>query len=170
MTERWEPAHNLPGYEVSTLGRVRTNPDDPDAPGPVARRESRVLARYVTPDGMWQVSGYRDGRGVSISIAPLVARTFIGPRPSGYYTHHEDGDKSNNAVVNLSYRYSGNLTLGRKRHKPDPDSRKGASVVTDAMAEQIRVFAGTDNEAADAFRVALPLVYLIRAGKPWRFE
>ena len=170
MTERWEPAHNLPGYEVSTLGRVRTNPDDPDAPGPVARSEPRVLRQGVTGDGHWYVCGYRHGVPARIAVGPLVARTFIGPRPHGYYASHEDGDKSNNAASNLSYRYCGNLALGRARHKPDPDSRKGASVVTDAMAEQIRVFAGTDNEAADAFRVALPLVYLIRAGKPWRFE
>ena len=76
------------GWEVSSLGRVRT-------------------ASGVTHHGTLDASGYRRVHiaGKRYSVHRLVARVFHGPPPSTAHTHvnHINGHSANNAASNLEY-------------------------------------------------------------------
>lgn len=93
--EEWRPIPDFPGYEVSSLGRVRS-----------FRRGAtgRLVAQNNNPrSGYPQVGVYRAGKQVVTPVHVLVAAAFIGPRPEGWHTRHLDGSRDNNVPSNLAY-------------------------------------------------------------------
>jgi hypothetical protein len=92
-------------YEVSDAGRVRRM-------GRAAKagrgrgggvRLGRVLTGVVNRGGYASVQLWRDGRVANKLVHVLVAEAFIGPRPHRLDVNHIDGNKRNNAAVNLEY-------------------------------------------------------------------
>lgn len=79
-------------------------------------------------DGYFDVVLYRsDGKKVNKSIHSLVALAFFGARPAGLIVTHLNGIKTDNRVVNLSYRthldnsrdkvIHGTMVQGERHHK-----------------------------------------------------
>lgn len=101
--EEWRALPDHEGhYEVSSLGRVRCLTH--------GNRWGRF--RRATPllmKAQCNMQGYRrvpisDGKSRRLlSVASLVARTFIGPRPRGSEVAHNDGCCQNDAAANLRY-------------------------------------------------------------------
>lgn len=103
--EEWRA---VPGFldlwEVSSLGGYRSW---------VLRRGHLVLVRcapieiaqITDGDGYKQVYIKRTpcGRGRMERVHVLVALAFLGPRPAGMMVRHLDGNKWNNAALNLRY-------------------------------------------------------------------
>lgn len=85
--EEWRPVKGAPGYEVSSLGRVRGRT------GKILRG-SRAGAGYRT---------FAIGHRVRRYVHHVVAEAFIGPRPKGHEVNHKDGVKANCAKDNLEY-------------------------------------------------------------------
>ena len=92
--EQWKPINGTDGrYEVSDLGRVRTNSQRPG-----------LLTLTI------QKSGYRyamiemhNGKPKNCRVHRLVAQHFI-PNPNNLpEVNHIDGDKANNQVSNLEW-------------------------------------------------------------------
>ena len=86
--EIWHPIEGFPGYEVSSIGRVRS--------------PRRVLKQMVTK-GYPYVSLYRDGRHKRASVHRLVGKAFVPGFAHGLQINHLDGVKSNNALSNLEW-------------------------------------------------------------------
>lgn len=122
--EVWKPTQYA-GYEVSSLGRVRTI----DRIAPHKSHGTRKLRGRVL-----RQCTFRDGYvGVMVCIGPfrktvrthqLVARAFI-PNPEGKpFVNHLDGVRNNNGVLNLEWcTASENMkhafhVLHRKHNKP----------------------------------------------------
>jgi len=132
--EQWRAIEGFNGYEVSDLGNVRRS----ELYDPFGRLvyEAKPIARQLSgtsrdKDGNY-FSRYWD---VSLRIASrtqrhakvhqLVAVAFIGPRPDGMVTCHNNGDSLDNRVENLRYdTQSANIQDMYKHHGGHHQSRK----------------------------------------------
>lgn len=98
--ELWKEINCMPGYEVSTLGRVKKL-----ANGRGANSKDIIKVLSFSPDGYLVVSWktYKDGRQHSKVVHRIVAEAFI-PNPDNLETvNHKDGNKCNNKVENLEW-------------------------------------------------------------------
>jgi hypothetical protein len=75
-------------YEVSNFGRVRR----------VCICGSWIFGRYPVV----ALCGQRRKSRIA-HVHSLVARAFIGPRPTDHQVNHKDGDRENNRPENLEY-------------------------------------------------------------------
>lgn len=99
--ENWVAVPGYVGiYEVSDQGRMRS----------VARTlvdgrrwRSHPMTPTVREDGYLSVSLWENGRRRSFLLHRIVLSAFHGEAPEGTEGLHADGDKSNNALENLSW-------------------------------------------------------------------
>lgn len=95
--EEWRVIPSLPLYEVSNLGRVRSQYRQgrmtPD----------RILKPTVDKKGYFRVSPTIQCRKYTVPVHILVAEVFLGPCQMGFCVHHRDGNKQNNIPENLEY-------------------------------------------------------------------
>jgi transposase-like protein len=99
--ERWAPIPGFPGYDASSLGRVRSWH---------VRAERAPVAKAIRSGG---AAGYpnvtlRGARGVGgeqrqIAVHAIVLRAFVGMPEEGQVCRHLDGDRSNARLDNLAY-------------------------------------------------------------------
>ena len=76
-------------------------------------------------NGYMQVGLSIDGKTATRYVHGLVAEAFLGLRPTGYDVNHIDGDKANNAVLNLEYctrseNHRHAFRIGIRRHTFNP--------------------------------------------------
>lgn len=91
-TEEWRIIDARPGYEISTLGRVRN------------RSTGNLLAiQFNEYTGYQHVSLWMNNRGKTYSIHRLVALAFLDKPNDVNDVNHIDGDKLNNFVDNLEW-------------------------------------------------------------------
>lgn len=100
MTEHWVPTP-YPGYEVSSLGRVRSI-DRIDSIGRLRR------GRVLRPCGSGRSRRYQvvvvsvGGRTKKIKVHQLVLSVFVESRPNDRpYACHRDDNQLNNSLENL---------------------------------------------------------------------
>lgn len=88
--EEWAPIPEYEHYEVSTLGRFRSE-------------EGRMLKVYLKGTSPC-VALRKNGKRKHLSVGKLVAAAFL-PNPFDAKTvRHKDGDNQNNCVENLEWR------------------------------------------------------------------
>lgn len=97
--EEWRSISGYGGYEVSSLGRVRSL-DRTDAAG--NRIKGRILKSRLHTGGYLRVN-LCAGKSRDFFIHRLVLETFIGPCPVGKEGCHNDGNRQHNAVSNLRW-------------------------------------------------------------------
>lgn len=98
MNEIWKPVVDFEGiYEVSNLGRVRTNTNLP--------RYRNGIKKLVTAGrGYLYTSLNKDNKQRKIAVHLLVAAAFLGHSTDGttnLVVDHIDDDKTNNRLSNL---------------------------------------------------------------------
>lgn len=99
--EQWLPVHGTPGYEASSLGRVRSlDRTLVNRLGVRSRRRGRVLS--LSEGGSTPYLHVRVG-GVMRSVHVLVAEAFHGPRPQGLVACHNNGAQTDNRSLNLRW-------------------------------------------------------------------
>lgn len=92
--EEWRPVVGHSGYEVSSLGRVRSH----------KQTSPRILKCSVNKNGRPMARLYERGQPtVNIEVHVLVARAFLGPCPEGLEVCHNVADKLDNRLINLRY-------------------------------------------------------------------
>jgi hypothetical protein len=103
--EEWRTIEgSMPVAEVSNLGRVRSvRRVRVDARGNLRVKNEKL--RKLTPDrdGYPCVGICYDGKVATKKVHQLVLEAFVGPRPDGMECLHDDHDKKNNRLSNLSY-------------------------------------------------------------------
>lgn len=90
MEEIWKQIKNLPEYEVSSFGRVKSKKFG----------KSRILKQSQLK-GYLKVSLSDSGIDVYKMVHRLVLETFTGICPEGLEASHLDGNKLNNHIENL---------------------------------------------------------------------
>lgn len=120
--ERWLPVPDLPFYEVSDRGRVRsldrivTCQRAGRAPYDV-RRKGCILVGGVDWDGYRMVGLYHEGKWRRTArVSNLVLEAFVGPRPDGYECCHWDGVRDNDRLENLRWATSKENKSDQLRH------------------------------------------------------
>lgn len=94
MTEEWRPA-SVAGYEVSSLGRVRTL----RGPWPVVMKLQRGNRGHS-----WAGLVNAEGRQVTRFVHRMVCEAWHGPPPTPkHQAAHGDCDKENNRPENLRW-------------------------------------------------------------------
>ena len=138
--EQWKPIEGTDGkYEVSNLGRVRTNGK---RPGMLKLTKQKSGYRYA----MIQLS---NGKQKNCRVHRLVAEHFL-PNPDNMKeVNHKDGNKDNNRADNLewctrSHNVKHSFDTGlNKPHRWTPEERKQISernkgqVITSEQREKI---------------------------------
>jgi len=99
MIEIWKDIPDFEQYQVSDLGRVRRHPDKQHYH---KSSQDKVLKNYLDKErGYLSVDLCINNKRTRKTIHQLVAKAFIDGFEYGDIINHIDGDKTNNAVVNL---------------------------------------------------------------------
>lgn len=105
--EIWKPIPGFNGYEASDLGRVRSidrviTVDHRGRGEQCLRRYcGRILRASPGPRGYLRV---RLGYSCNVKyVAKLIMLAFVGDPPPGYQVAHNDGNNTNNRLLNLRY-------------------------------------------------------------------
>lgn len=128
-TEIWKRIDAYPGYEVSSLGRVRS--------------KYRVLKQCLfgsseLPKRYLGVTLRRNRASHSKRVNRLVAEAFNGPCPAGRECAHSDGNSLNNHFKNLEWLTHKQNTAQKLLHGTQCYGESvGAHKITQAQAETI---------------------------------
>lgn len=99
MEEEWKIINEFPSYSVSNKGRVKRIV----APPKGRWIGEKLIKSHKDEKGYLRVSLRRNNKPFIRRIHVLVTNTFIGQIPPKHNRHHEDGDKGNNVISNLSF-------------------------------------------------------------------
>ncbi len=88
VLEKWADINGSNGYQVSTLGQVRSK---------------RKILKVIVNKGYHTSAIYYGRKRKFVKIHRLVANAFISNPKSLQYVNHKDGVKSNNNVSNLEW-------------------------------------------------------------------
>ena len=119
MKEIWKSIPNYPRYEVSNLGRVRSyhghDFKSPNAGKPLSKPKIKKLT-FDKGCGYLRVGLFNSEGHILALVHQLVLTAFIGPRPEGMESCHNDGDRLNNHVDNLRWDTRINNFKDRDKH------------------------------------------------------
>lgn len=110
LSEQWRPVVGFEGkYAVSSLGRVRGR--------------QKLLAPIPRPNGYLQVNLTDGSRRRCAMVHQLVLAAFVGPRPEGAVSCHNNGDSFDNRLENLRWDTQSSNLLDKRKHGTVPDYR-----------------------------------------------
>lgn len=99
--EEWRPVFGIPGYEVSSVGRVRST--------------KRIL-KLGSYQGYPRITLRLNKKTVVRPVHALVLEAFVCPRPPGMVSRHLDGERTHNNVSNLTWGTSQENSDDQRRH------------------------------------------------------
>lgn len=143
MKEKWR---NVVGYEgfysVSNHGRVRSEKRTILRSNGVALPvRERIMVLSCGKDNPYlNLKLAKCGDHVTRSVADLVLMAFIGPRPMGLESCHNDGNEKNNHASNLRWDTRGANARDRIRHGTSPvGERNPCAVLTEETVRALRL-------------------------------
>lgn len=165
--EEWRPIAEFPGYEVSSLGRVRSwLPWPKHARNPVLPRLTRMQERK--DDGYVSVPMVRRGKRCARYLHRLVLEAFVGPCPPGMEGRHLDGVRANCALWNLAWGTKLENAADRERHGNTlRGERNPRAKLTEPKVRSILKARGLHREIAAKYQIHKSLVSLIKTRKVW---
>jgi hypothetical protein len=171
--EVWRAIPGYDGYEVSSLGRVRSIDREVVQVSPwggmIRRRlRGKILATGCHPDGHLLVNLSVGNVPASKSVHNLVLLTFVGKRPRGLEACHNDGDPENNRLSNLRYDTHLNNEADKLTHGTRPrGERHGNSHLTREQVIEIRDSKLMGRLLAKTYGVSPTQICNIRKRKAW---
>ena len=135
-TEVWLPIDGYPLYEVSNLGRVRSN--NPN--GMPTRSPNGVLRQSKHYFGYPMVGLYANGKSKTLTVHGLVCAAFHGPKPTPRHeVAHEDGIPANVSAANLSWKLPAENCADKIRHGTHLNSGQFPRTLTDSAGAAVVV-------------------------------
>src|SRR6266404_4549225 len=116
--EEWRVVPGFSNYEVSVLGRVRSN---------VVKGKTRILKPALSGKGpakYWYVSLSRNHSQVTRVVHQLVLEAFVGPRPKDAVSRHIDGNRLNCSLSNLTWGTPKENMADRRNHGRGADGER----------------------------------------------
>lgn len=103
MKEIWRDIPGFDGYQASNLGNIKSLEKEVWNAHQMVARPEKILKPFSDKKGYLRVKLYKNGSHYTKKIHRLVALAFI-PNPEGKpEVNHEDGNKTNNRINNLSW-------------------------------------------------------------------
>lgn len=101
--EVWSPILDYPGYEASTLGRIRSRTRVIKRGSGECYLQGRILNTTIPNHGYMKTELTKDGVTRTLTLHRLIAITFI-PNPLNLeVVHHKNENKLDNRVENLEW-------------------------------------------------------------------
>lgn len=104
--EEWKDVYGFDGYQVSSLGRVRTyNKITISNLHGERHWKDRILKQKISKkDNCSRVELWKNGKHFTVLVHRLVAKAFLGiPTNEDMNVNHKDGNRQNNTVENLEW-------------------------------------------------------------------
>ena len=168
--EEWRAIPGFLGYECSDFGRVRS----------FKRRGKggltnipHIMTKSNRPNGYRFVTLSREGKIYPKSVHILVMLTFVGPRPKGMEIAHNNGDRADNALLNLRYCTKIENEMDKIRHGT---SRRQFTLTSD-IVKRLRKECSSAGEGkrfsiirkyADLLDVSVGTLYDAARGETWK--
>lgn len=172
--EEWRDIPGYPGYQASSLGRIRSLDRLDTLPGGFARkRKGRILrgCKFHGKQGYLAYTPSVNSVVTTISGHRLVMLAFAGPPKEGQIVCHCDGDGSNNAVSNLRYGTHKENEADKERHGTKLlGEAVSAAKLTDEQVVEMRVLRASGaklQELARLFSVGMDTISLVCTGRTW---
>ncbi len=170
MQEVWQPVLGYEGlYEVSDHGRVRSLPRKSRSGRGYQVYPGRVLTTCANGHGYHVVSLSRNNRKTTRQVHDLVLTAFIGIRPSPQHDAcHNDGNKNNNALLNLRWDTKAANQADRKLHGTSGHGEANSySKLTENDVIAIRSDTRSQREIANSYGVSQTCISFIKLRKNW---
>jgi len=108
MQEDWKDILGYEGlYQVSNLGRVKSLSRTITSKNQFVTFETNIKGKILSPGkdsrGYHQVNLCKEGETVLVLVHRLVMSSFVDNVEDKYSVNHEDGNKLNNALSNLTW-------------------------------------------------------------------
>ncbi len=163
--------HGFAGYRVGADGSVwsawRHNGHQARALGALWRR----MRPSPDGDGYLGVNLFCGGKPRRRKVAALVLEAFVGPRPAGMQTCHNDGDNQNNTVGNLRWDTARANQHDRRKHCTDQRGERGGNArLTETLVRAIKgalVTGAQCKRLAAFYGVAPSTISGIKSGRLW---
>ena len=167
MIEAWAHIEGSKGYEVSTIGRVRSVRS--------IYKGSVLVERVLSPgltNGYPAVSvSFADGRKIVKRIHRLVAQAFIRNVDNKPQVAHKNGNREDNRVENLYWATQFENEADKVAHGKVVNGEKCKNaVLTESMVREARIRGGSGESAASIARsmgVSQSSVYNAIIGATW---
>lgn len=174
--EIWKAVPGFEGrVEASSYGRVRKTSYVIRAgrgSGHLKHMAGRVVSPRGHPWGYEWVEFMVNGQRHAEFVHRLVAATFIGPCPPGYYVLHGDNNPANNRVENLRYGTPSENCADKLIHGTQPHGEAIPwSKLTEAQVVDMRTRRASGEKLATiASDYNLPELYVwqVTTGRKWR--
>jgi hypothetical protein len=170
-SENWKAVVGYEGlYEVSDQGGMRSL----DRTGTRTRKggisKGRTLKPFVdSGNGYLSVNLSRDGKARKRTVHTLVLEAFVGPRPAGMEGCHEDGNRSNAKLGNLSWGTPEKNWDDKRRHGTALVGEKCVkSKLTEEQVSLILASELTSLKLAEQLGVASSTIRAVRIGQNWK--
>lgn len=135
--EIWKAVSGQPGYEVSSEGNIRSwrsrnGKGMSKVPHPLKPNKLKKGYLQVTfLSGSEATRKYR-------KIHQVVLEAFVGPRPEGMESCHDDGDVSNNKLSNLRWDTHANNMSDQDKHGTRLKGEQiSLAVLIEAQAQEV---------------------------------
>lgn len=154
--ELWKNIEGLPGYQVSSLGRVKSS----------VRHSTRCLKGSRT--GLGYVSVYFKG-GKREYVHRLVAAAFIPNPDNKPHVNHRDSNPSNNHYSNLEWvTHRENIQHALDCGRMNYGEINGQCKLTKSDAEAIRNSKASGQLLAALFNISESTICDIRKNRTWK--
>lgn len=171
--EEWRSIPGFPGYEASSLGRIRSLDrvvKQKNRWGQVIerRQQGRILSPRITSAGYSRVNPCVNGRVTYAQLHRLVCAAFHGERV-GLMAAHNDGNPSNNRPENLRWATAKENAQDKKLHGTDAGGTRNPNcVIGEAEVRLIRARADEPSPVlAREFGISESQVLNIIHGRSW---
>lgn len=161
VEEIWKTIPDCPGYEASSLGRIRSL---------YKKKPPRVLKPYTGNHGYLVVCIFdaNGNRRVGL-VHRFVLEAFRGKNPSAH-ARHLNNIRHDNRIKNLRWGTKSENERDKRRHGTSPTgSRHHHALLTEDKVREIRrTYDGRLKETAKAYGVSKWCILKIMARKNWK--
>lgn len=163
--EEWRPIQDFEGYEVSSLGQVRSwKPLRGRGPKPTS---PRTLKTCPDKDGYKQVTLCK-GTQTTKKVCWLVCETFHGKRPDKNVVRHLNGNQEDDREENLKWgTHKENVADAVSHGTKARGEQANRSSITEADIPRIRSGVESVKELAATFGVSEGAIRHIQKKRNW---
>lgn len=167
--EVWEQLPDAHGYEVSTLGRVRSYWKNRWG----IRRKPHILTGGVCNKGYMCVKIKYPDKTRTVTIYKLVLLTFVGPAPKGMECCHGNGINTDDRLCNIRWDTPSNNQKDKLKHGTHRQGEKiNFAKLTEDQVREIksnpRGTGVTLKQYAKKYNVNWMTIWDIENGRTWK--